>query len=82
MPERNSLGVEGTDQVLPFRQVHACFTANGAIDLRHHCGRHVHQPYAAKIARRNESADVADDASAHGNDHGAAVSAGADQLPA
>ena len=69
--------VEGADQVLAGREVHADLAADGRVHLRQQRGRHLHQADAAQEGRGREARHVADDAAADGHDDRSAIRASA-----
>ena len=71
--------MEGADEVLAAGVVHADLAADGAVDLRHHGRRHVHERDAAEVRGGREAHHVAEHAAAHRHDRRAAIGAAIDQ---
>ena len=71
--------IEGADQVLAERVVHADLAADRAVHLREQRRRHVDERDAAQVGRRREAGHVADDAAAEGDERRRAVGVRADQ---
>ncbi len=67
--------VEGTNEVLPFREIYAGFAADGAVCLSDERGGNVDKPDAAKIGSRGETGDVTDNSTANGDEKRLAVGA-------
>jgi len=70
--------IKGADEVLPFRQIHASFPADGAVHLCNERGGHMDECNAAEKTGRDESGDVSDDSAANGYHERSAISAGLD----
>ena len=71
--------VEGTDEVLAARMVHAGLAADRRVDLREQRGRHLHEADAALVAGGGEARHVADHPAAQGDDEIVAREAVGDQ---
>jgi len=66
--------MEGADEILAFGKVDAGFSADGAIHLRNESRGNMHDTNAAEITGGNKTGNVADNASADGEEQRMAVS--------
>ena len=71
--------VEGADQILAERMVHAHLAADRAVHLRQQRRRHVRHADPTQVGGRREPGGVADDAAADRDDAGAAVRLAVDE---
>ena len=72
--------MEAADEVFAFGKIDAGFAADGGIDLGEECGGHLNVVDSAHEDRGEESANVAHDAAAKGDQQRAAIAAGRDHL--
>ena len=61
-------GIESADEVLPFRKIHAGFSADGAVHLGDQRGGDLHERDAAQAGGGGKTGYVADYAAANGDD--------------
>jgi hypothetical protein len=71
--------VEGADEILAGREIHADFASDGRVDLGQQRRRHLDQADAAQEGRGREARHVADDAAPDGHDHRPAIRPRADE---
>ena len=71
--------MEGAQQVLAEAMVHSDLAPDGTVGLRHHRGRHVHEPDAPQVTGGGKAGHVANHAAAHHHQHGLAIDAADDQ---
>jgi hypothetical protein len=65
--------VEGADQVLAERMVHADLAADGAVHLRQQCRRHMDECDAPQIGGCSEAGQIADYAATKRDEGGRAI---------
>ena len=70
---------EGTDEVFAERVIDPDLASDGAIDLRHHRGRNLHETHAPQIGRRGKADEIADHPPADGDNDRRSIRAHLDQ---
>ncbi len=73
--------IKRANQILPLWQIHASFSADRTIRLRHQRRWHLHQRHPAQIARRGKSRHIAYHSAAHHNHHRVAIRPSLHQAP-
>lgn len=71
--------VKGADEIFAFGEIDAGFAADGAIDLGEKSGGDMDESDAAEVSGGDEAGDIADNATAEGDEERVAVGAGANE---
>ncbi len=65
--------MEGADEVLALRFIHPGLAANGAVDLRNHCGRDLHAGKATIKDGGHKAGEISDHSSSESDHEAAAI---------